>query len=64
MPFLVKVAGQLDAIQLDFSFNTVVTRKLIHALLNGELSTDRDVAAWLEANRVLPGPEAALQGIK
>jgi hypothetical protein len=64
VPFLIKVAGQQDPIQLDFSFNTVITRRLIHEFLNGKLSTGKDVAAWLEANRVPPGPEAARQGIK
>ncbi len=51
IPFVVKLAGQKNAVNYDSAFNTVLTRALVKAILNGSVQTTSDLTAWLDTNR-------------
>ena len=51
IPFLLKLAGQHEQLTYQAGFNTVLTHNLVLALMRGELSDPRSVAAWLDRNR-------------
>jgi hypothetical protein len=51
IPFILKLAGQKQGMTYDAAFNTVLTSRLIQALLKGELSTPESVVHWLDQNR-------------
>jgi Sulfatase len=51
VPFILKLKRQREGGVYDPSFNTVLSQGLILALLQGELSTPPDVAAWLDRHR-------------
>lgn len=61
VPFLLKLAGQEKALEIDASFNTVLTRRLIDAVLKGHISTADGALRWLTDNLEPPGPEAPLK---
>ena len=51
IPFVLKLAGQREAVTYDPAFNTVLTHDLLLALLRGEVSGPQNVVAWLDAHR-------------
>jgi hypothetical protein len=51
VPFILKLAGQKHGMTYDAPFNTVLTSRLIQAILKGEQSTPESVARWLDQNR-------------
>jgi len=51
IPFLLKLAGQNQAVTYDQPFNTVVTHDLLLALLHGEVSTAANATDWLDRHR-------------
>ncbi len=50
IPFMVKLAGSERAMVFERPFNTLVTRRVVMALLHGHLSTNKDLAQFLEEN--------------
>ena len=52
VPFLVKLAGQNKPIPYPRSFNTLITRDLILALLRREITSPDDLVAWLDRGQV------------
>jgi arylsulfatase A-like enzyme len=51
IPFVLKLAGQSQAVTYDQPFNTVVTHDLLLALLRGEVSTADSATNWLDRHR-------------
>jgi hypothetical protein len=49
VPFIVKLPGQTDQVLYDKPFNTVVTRKLITAILQQRLTNAHEIRAMIEA---------------
>jgi hypothetical protein len=47
VPFMLKLPGQKDSLEFEHEFNSVLTKDLLLALLEGELSTAQDAATWL-----------------
>jgi hypothetical protein len=50
VPFLAKLAGPQTPIRYDVPFSTLLTKKLILAVLSGEISRAADMRAWLDAH--------------
>lgn len=48
IPFFLKLPNQTEAISLDKPFNTIISRKLILALMKGEISTPEEARNWIE----------------
>ena len=53
IPFLLKLPRQHEQLTYKAGFNTVLTHDLVLALMRGEVSDPRGVAAWLDRNRSL-----------
>jgi hypothetical protein len=51
VPFLVKMAGPASPLRYDTPFSALLTRKLIGAILSGELKTACDLPRWFDAHR-------------
>ena len=51
VPFLLKLAGQNQGLVYEGEFNTVLSSELLLAVLNGEVSTAVEAAAWLDRRR-------------
>lgn len=51
IPFLVKLANQRTGLTYRQSFNTVVTEKLVTAIMKGEVKTADDLSNFLDGNR-------------
>lgn len=50
IPFIVKLAGSERPMVYERPFNTLITRRLLMAVLNGRLSTTRDLVQLLESS--------------
>jgi hypothetical protein len=48
IPFFLKLPNQTEAISVDKPFNTLISRRLILALMKGEISTPEDARNWIE----------------
>jgi arylsulfatase A-like enzyme len=48
VPFLLKMAGQKQGVAYDRPMQEVVTKDLLLAILNREVTTPQQVAAWLD----------------
>jgi hypothetical protein len=51
VPFIVKLRGQKEGATYETSFNTVLTRGLILAVLRGEVADPPGLMRWLDQNR-------------
>ena len=51
VPFLLKMAGQKEAITYEPAFNTVLTHDLLLALLRGKVCTPNSVVSWIDQQR-------------
>lgn len=51
VPFLLKMAGQAEAVRYGREFNTIVTGKLILDVLDGRVRTAREASRWLDEHR-------------
>ncbi len=51
VPFILKLAGQREAVTYEPAFNTVVIHDLILAILGGEVHDAADAIAWLDQHR-------------
>jgi hypothetical protein len=47
VPFIVKLAGTKSSVSYDKSFNTVISRALIVALLKKEVASYQDLVRWI-----------------
>jgi hypothetical protein len=56
-PFILKMAGSHEAVQLDFPFNTLLTKELVLAILRKEVSTAREAAQWIQGQAERQAPE-------
>ncbi|REJ77574.1 MAG: hypothetical protein DWQ47_14465 [Acidobacteria bacterium] len=54
IPFIFKSANGTTPVQFTNEFNTLITRDLVMAILNGEISTNEEAAKWIEG-RETPG---------
>lgn len=54
VPFMVKLSGNSDRLLYDRPFNTVISRKMIMAILKEGIPTNADLARWLDKNAVGP----------
>ncbi len=55
VPFLLKMAGQKEAMTYEPAFNTVLTHDLLLALLRGEVRTPNSVVSWIDQQRSIAG---------
>jgi arylsulfatase A-like enzyme len=53
VPFVVKLAGEKEALAYQPEMNTVLTHDLVLAVLRGEVRTPQQAAAWLDQHRSL-----------
>lgn len=51
IPFMLKLAGQSEALVYQQPFNTILTQELLLACLSGELTSHGSVAQWLDQHR-------------
>ena len=51
VPFLLKMAGQKEAMTYEPVFNTVLTHDLLLALLRGKVCTPNSVVSWIDQQR-------------
>jgi hypothetical protein len=51
VPFILKLAGQREAVTYDPTFNTVLVHDLILAILGGDVRSPGDVATWIDQHR-------------
>lgn len=51
VPFLLKLAGQKDAVAYDATFNTLLLHDLVLAVLRGEISNAMSAVRWLDQRR-------------
>jgi hypothetical protein len=51
VPYLVKLAGQTGPVDYQAPFSTLLTRKLILAVLSGEVAQPGQLSGWLDAHR-------------
>jgi len=51
IPYLLKLAGQKEALAYTPEFNAVLTADLLLAILRGEISDPASATAWLDRNR-------------
>lgn len=54
IPFILKMAGQKEAITYQPAFNTYITSDLVLAILKKEVSTANEVVNWFNDNRTNP----------
>lgn len=54
VPFMVKLAGSSERLLYERPFNTVISRKLIMAILKEGIATHADLARWLDKNAIGP----------
>lgn len=59
VPFLLKFAGQSDAMVYEPGFNTVLTRDLLLDILRGKIANARQAAQWLDYRAVARLPPVA-----
>jgi hypothetical protein len=57
VPFLIKLAGQKEAITYDKPFNTVLIHDLILGLLKREISSSKSIVTWLNNHSLIIDPE-------
>lgn len=50
IPFIVKLRGQKEGVGYETAFNTVLTRRLILAVLGGEVADPDGLVRWLDQN--------------
>jgi len=50
IPFILKMAGSDEGIQVDFPFNSLLTGDLVLAILEKRVSTPQDAARWIAAH--------------
>jgi hypothetical protein len=50
VPFLMKLAGQKEAVEYCEPLQTLVSKRLLESVLRGEVSTPQETLAWLRAN--------------
>ena len=55
VPFLLKMAGQREAMSYEPAFNTVLTHDLLLALLRGKVRTPDSVVSWIDQQRSIAG---------
>ena len=55
VPFLLKMAGQKEAMTYEPAFNTVLTHDLLLALLRGKVCTPNSVVSWIDQQRSIAG---------
>ena len=55
VPFLLKIAGQKEAMTYEPVFNTVLTHDLLLALLRGKVRTLNSIVSWLDQHRSIAG---------
>ena len=55
VPFLLKMAGQKEAMTYESAFNTVLTHDLLLALLRGKVCTPNSVVSWIDQQRSIAG---------
>jgi len=53
VPFMIKMAGQKEAYSYDQTFNTVLLRNLVGAILRHDVNDAPGIANWLDANRTI-----------
>ncbi|MCB0221185.1 MAG: sulfatase-like hydrolase/transferase [Chrysiogenetes bacterium] len=53
VPFVIKLPGQREPFVYDGAFNNVISGALLEAVASGELTTARQVAAWIGAHSTL-----------
>ena len=53
IPFMIKMAGQKDSYSYDQTFNTVLLRNLIGAIMHREIAEPPSIANWLDAHRTI-----------
>ena len=58
VPFLLKMAGQKEAMTYEPAFNTVLTHDLLLALLRGKVRTPNSIVSWIDQQPALPLPRA------
>ena len=51
IPFMLKLAGQSDAVTYSPAFNTVLTHDLLLAVLRGQVSNQQNLVEWLDTHR-------------
>lgn len=61
VPFLVKLAGSAGGAVYSSPFNTLLSHDLALALLRGQVKTNEDLAAFLDARRTF-GPSPVMEG--
>lgn len=54
VPFIVKLKGNHEAVVYDRPFNTVITRKMIMAMLREDIATSSELMRWLDKNATDP----------
>jgi len=54
VPFIVKLPGNGNPMLYQRPFNTLVTRRMVMAFLNGQLGTSNDLATWLDSHATDP----------
>ena len=58
IPFLLKLAGAGDPLSYGAAFNTVLSRDLLIAILNGKVDNSSGVADWLDRRRTTVSADA------
>jgi arylsulfatase A-like enzyme len=51
VPYLVKFAGSQKPVSYGAAFSALLTRKLIQAILSGELSRPEEIPPWIDGRR-------------
>ena len=54
IPFLVKAPSSSAEVSYDEPFNTVITRDLIGAIFRHDVTTQNDIADWIQQHHVDP----------
>jgi hypothetical protein len=49
VPFLLKMAGQTQGVTYEAVLRTIITKSLIEAILNRQVTTSEDAVKWLTA---------------
>jgi hypothetical protein len=52
VPFMVKLSGSNERLPYERPFNTVISRKMVMAMLKEGISTNADLTRWLDQNAV------------
>jgi len=53
IPFMIKMAGQKETYSYEQTFNTVLLRSLIGAIMHREIAEPAGIANWLDANKTI-----------